>query len=148
MWVGSINSLTGAGEEALVAAGRVDGPVKAYEPYPGVPERRGFEEIEVVWVLDYSQPSVETAAWQLLWRLNQRVRFVNDVTGILTPGSKTDLSVVVPPEHLPRRTLISNSFDELWTAYQQDPDATWLVEPPDADAGADVYLLAGVRTAR
>ncbi|MBW5420979.1 hypothetical protein GKQ77_05260 [Streptomyces sp. BG9H] len=140
VWIGSVNRLSGAGEEVLVVAGRVDGPLKAYEPYPGVPERRGFEDVDVVWVLNYPQPSVETEAWQLLWRLNQHVRFVNDVTGTLMLGSKTNLSAVVPPEHLPR-TLVSNSFDELWTAYQSDPEATWLAKPPDADAGADVYLL-------
>ncbi|TJZ57399.1 hypothetical protein FCH28_08235 [Streptomyces piniterrae] len=66
--------------------------------------------------------------------------FVNDVTGILMLGNKTNLDTVVPPGHLPR-TLISHSFDQLWAHYQREPGATWLVKPTDADAGADVYLL-------
>jgi glutathione synthase len=142
VWIGSVNSLPGSGEDVLMTAGRADGGalLKAYAPFPGVPERRSCTGLDAVWVLNYPQASVQTEAWQLLWRLNRRVPFVNDVTGILMLGNKTNLDVVVPPGHVPD-TLVSHSFDEVWSHYGRDRQATWLVKPTDEDAGADVYLL-------
>ncbi|MGX1885349.1 ATP-grasp domain-containing protein [Streptomyces sp. NPDC055287] len=96
--------------------------------------------MDAVWVLNYPQPSVQTEAWQLLWRLNARVPFVVDVTGILMPGNKTNLPVVVSAGHLPD-TLVSAFYEEVEEGYRQEPDASWVVKPTDDDAGADVYLL-------
>ncbi|MFJ6793939.1 hypothetical protein [Streptomyces sp. NPDC091268] len=83
---------------------------------------------------------MQTEAWQLLWRLNMRVAFVNDATGILMLGNKTNLPVVVPPGHLPD-TLVSSSYEEVLERYRQAPRTEWVLKPTDDDAGADVYRL-------
>lgn len=140
VWIGTVNGLSSLGTEIRCPLGRPDGAVEPFAPFPGKMEQRDFRDIDAVWVLNYPHPSVEEAAWQLLWCLNQQVPFVNDVTGILMLNTKTALPAVVPPRHLPR-TLVSNSFAELWAEYQSSPDTTWLVKPPAGDAGADVYLL-------
>ncbi|WP_438483757.1 hypothetical protein [Streptomyces sp. S186] len=142
VWIGMVNGLTGAGERILCPMGEVDGALEAFGPFPGKVEvRDAAAGVDLVWVLNYPHSVVQEVAWQLLWQLNQQVPFVNDVEGILMLNTKAGLPAVVPPEHLPR-TLISNSFTELWEEYQTDPDRTWLVKPPDGDAGADVYLLS------
>ncbi|MDI3420671.1 ATP-grasp domain-containing protein [Streptomyces luteolus] len=140
VWVGSVNHLTGHGPDVRTAACRVDTQVKAYAAAPGGPRARTLADMDAVWILNYPQPSVQTEAWQLLWRLGRRVPFVNDVTGILMLGNKTNLSVVVDERHLPR-TVIANSYAELAAVHAKDPGATWLVKPTDDDAGADVYVL-------
>ncbi|MGW1378068.1 ATP-grasp domain-containing protein [Streptomyces sp. NPDC002446] len=140
VWIGTVNGLCSVGAEIRCPLAKPDGALEAFAPLLGKPEQRDFADIDLVWVLNYPHPSVEEAAWQLLWWLNQQVPFVNDVTGILMLNAKTALPAVVPPGHLPR-TLVSNSFSELWAEYQTAPEATWLVKPPGGDAGADVYLL-------
>ncbi|MDI3387675.1 hypothetical protein QIS99_15920 [Streptomyces sp. B-S-A8] len=142
VWVGSVNSLSAAGGELSMTAGRAepDQMVNAGAPFPGTTRRRDCTDLDLVWVLNYPHPSVQTETWQLLWRLNQQVPFVNDVVGILMFGNKTNLDAVVPAGHLPR-TLVSSSFDELWAHYQRAPEQTWVLKPTDDDAGADVYLL-------
>jgi glutathione synthase len=89
----------------------VDGLLEAHAGFPGATRERTLTDMEAVWVLNYPQPSAETEAWQLLRRLSQRTPFANDVTAIMMLGNKTNLSVIVPPEHLPR-TLVSSSSDE------------------------------------
>lgn len=142
VWIGSVNSLSCAqGEVTMTAVGVDDGQeLKAHAPCPGTPLRRTCADLDLVWVLNYPHPSLQTEAWQLLWRLNARVPFVNDVTGILMFGNKTILDAVVPPGHVPD-TLVSSSYDELWAHYRRAPDRTWVLKPTDDDAGADIYLL-------
>ncbi|MFJ6799011.1 hypothetical protein [Streptomyces sp. NPDC091268] len=140
VWVGSVNGLSARNDEIRAVGGLVDGPLKAGARIPGLPGGLTLADMDALWVLNHPQPSVQTEAWQLLWRLNARVPFVNDVTGILMLGNKTNLPVVVPAGHLPD-TLVSNSYDEVCERYGQAPQADWVLKPTDADAGADVYVL-------
>ncbi|MGW7090425.1 ATP-grasp domain-containing protein [Streptomyces sp. NPDC054871] len=140
VWCGSVNSLSSHDAEVRTSACRVESVLKAHAPVPGRLVPQGLADMDAVWVLNYPQPSVQTEAWQLLWRLNRQVPFVNDVTGILMLGNKTNLPVIVDPQHLPH-TVITSNYEELSTICGTDADATWLVKPTDDDAGADVYVL-------
>jgi glutathione synthase len=68
------------------------------------------------------------------------VPFVNDVTGVMMLNNKYNLPLLVPAEHLPA-TLVSNDFGEVWQRYHGRPDARWVVKPPNAGCGADVFVL-------
>ncbi|MEV0372936.1 hypothetical protein AB0I10_24450 [Streptomyces sp. NPDC050636] len=56
----------------------MDGVLKAYAPFPAVPEPPHCMGMDAVWVLNYPQPTVETEAWQrprtLISHLDQTVR--------------------------------------------------------------------------
>ncbi|MGW7413555.1 ATP-grasp domain-containing protein [Streptomyces sp. NPDC054863] len=98
------------------------------------------EDFDLVWALAGTHPDAATDYFQLLWLLNQRVPFVNDASSLFYLNTKTNLGVVVPPEHLPV-SYVSNDFDFLNGLVDSDADRSWVVKPTNGGCGADVYVV-------
>jgi glutathione synthase len=115
-------------------------PLTAYAPFPGEMPMRSLGDVDLAWLLNQPASRIAADVWQLLWRLNQQVPFVNDVTGLMMLNNKNNLPLLVPPEHLPA-TLVSNDFGEMWRHQDARPAARWVVKPSNAGCGADVFVL-------
>jgi glutathione synthase len=138
--LGVVNSISAHGSRLRCLSGPVVAPLEPYGAYPGQLTVADIDDIDLVWVLNQPHPGISADVWQLLWRLNLQVPFVNDVTGLLMLNNKNNLPLVVPSEHLPE-TWTANTYAELWEAYRQNSQGRWLVKPPNSGAGADVFVL-------
>jgi glutathione synthase len=138
--MGALNALSADGVEIRCPMGEVTQWLEAYAPFTADLRRCGFSDVDLVWLLNQPYSRIAADVWQLLWRLNQQVPFVNDVTGLMMLNNKNNLPLLVQPEHLPA-TLISNDFGEVWQRYQSESQSPWVVKPPNAGCGADVFVL-------
>lgn len=138
--LGVVNSISAHGSQMRCLSGPVTAPLEPFGAYPGELAVGAVDDIDLVWLLNQPHQAIAADVWQLLWRLNLQVPFVNDVVGLMMLNNKNNLPLVVPPEHLPQ-TWTANTYAELWAAYEQNLDGRWLVKPPNSGAGADVFVL-------
>jgi glutathione synthase len=138
--IGVVNGLSALGAEFRCPMGDVTTELVPYQPFPGELSMRSFADVDLVWLLNQPHPRIAVDVWQLLWRLDQQVPFVNDVTGLMMLNNKNNLPLLVPPDALPP-TLVTNDFGEAWGRYTSDPDGRWVLKPPNAGCGADVFVL-------
>jgi glutathione synthase len=140
VWVGALHAMSVDRGHISCPMGNVIGPVEPYAPFPRSLARREFTKTQLVWLLNQPQPRLAVDIWQLLWRLNCDTPFVNDVTGLMMLNNKNNLPLLVPSGYLPD-TWVSNDFEEMWALYQLRPHDRWVVKPPNAGCGADVFVL-------
>ncbi|GIE86468.1 ATP-grasp domain-containing protein [Actinoplanes regularis] len=138
--LGVVNSISAHGPRLRCLSGPVTATLEPYGAYPGEMTVTDMTDCDLVWVLNQPHPKISADVWQLLWRANLQVPFVNDVVGLLMLNNKNNLPLVVPSEHLPQ-TWTANTFAALSAVYEQNPQQRWLVKPPNSGAGADVFVL-------
>lgn len=138
--VGDLNSISSRERSLSCLVAPVTEELVPFSALPGRLSRHNIEGTDVVWMLNQPHPALAQDIWQLVWRLNQDVPFVNDVVGLLMLNNKNNLSLLVPPEHLPF-SLSSSDARLLREMYQTAPDQPWVIKPTNAGAGADVFIL-------
>lgn len=141
VYVGTVHSLGWNRNQFVCDAGRVSGEATIYGPIPRLAERLEPRAFDLVWLLNQPHPRVAADVWQLLWRLNCSVPFVNDITGLLMLNNKNNLPLVVPEKNLPGFT---SSCDEerLLALMEANPKARWILKRANGGCGADVFVLA------
>ncbi|NUS43643.1 MAG: hypothetical protein HOQ24_08150 [Mycobacteriaceae bacterium] len=139
--VGDVNSLGWSDRELTVTTVEPAADVTPFGPVTGPVVRDAVVEADLVWVLNQPHTRLRTDVWQLLWRLNQRVPFVNDVVGLMMLNNKNNLPLIVPAEHLPR-SLGSASHEVLAAHVERGERDRFILKRPNGGCGADVFVLS------
>jgi len=98
-----------------------------------------LEYSDLCWIMNQPHPAMAIDIWQILWNLNRRVPFVNDVGSLLFMNNKSNLTVAVPEEHLPE-TYVSASEEYLCGIVMKNTDR-WVLKPTNGGAGNNVFVL-------
>jgi glutathione synthase len=139
--VGELNTLGWDGDRFTCRSGAVTGDVAPYEPVPFAAGDGAIADVERVWLLNQPHPAVAPDVWQLLWRLDREVPFVNSVTGLLMLNNKNNLPLVVPADHLPR-SICGADAEWLLARMDEQPARRWVIKRPNGGCGADVFVLS------
>ncbi|MEZ2371134.1 hypothetical protein [Arthrobacter sp. RCC_34] len=110
------------------------------EPHVIMDEMRSCEDFDLVWVLDYSHPDREKEFFQLLWLLERRVPFVNDPSGLFFMNNKIGIAALDLQDNLPE-SFVSCDEETLRQVCESNGDISWVIKPPNAGCGADVFKL-------
>lgn len=102
--------------------------------------RQSCEDFDMIWVLDYAHPSREREFFQLLWVLEQRVRFVNRPSSMYFINNKIGVFGLEAGKHFARSNVL---LDEkgVREVTDTDPEAKWVLKPTNSGCGADVFVL-------
>lgn len=133
--VGDIETLTLAADGAQVKGFRLDQKYPDGVPFPDFrlePVQIG-DNIDLVWVLANPHPAVFVETYQILWAINQMVRFVNRADSLFYLNSKITLGVAVPDENVPN-SLVSSSDRDFFDLI--DSGDRWVLKPANEGCGA------------
>ena len=123
--------------DALIAP--VSGDLEIFGALSTNPQRDSVETFDLVWVMNQPAERLARDVWQILWRLSRRSRFVNSVEALVATNNKSNLSCVVPADHL-LDSRVSNEFETLWQLCKSQ-GGTWVVKPTNQDCGWNVFLV-------
>jgi len=140
VWIGSVNEFRLRAGELACPMAEVRTDLEAYAPVPGPLSVGPAADFDVVWLLNQPHPRIAQSVWQLLWRLNELVPFVNDVVGLQMLNNKNNLSMVVPEGHVPWY-LSTNDAGEIAEAVSSGAGRRWILKPPNGGCGGDVFVL-------
>lgn len=99
------------------------------------------EDFDLVWLLDYAHPEREREFFQILWVLEQRVRFVNRPSSMFFINNKIGVLGLRAARHFARSHVLLDEAS-VRRVVATDPGAKWVAKPPNAGCGADVFLLS------
>lgn len=138
--MGLINSLATHRYHVYCDAAPVTEPLELHGRLSEASTYQCAEEYDLIWVMNQPHPALAKDVWQILWLLSRRCKFVNSVESMVFLNNKHTLGLLVPPEHL-AETHASSNFATLWDLYESRRGERWVVKPPNAGCGADVFLL-------
>lgn len=99
--IGALPTLGVVDDRIVAATVDIDRPMAWHDSIAESPAPRPVDDVDLVWVLGQPCLPMTKDVWQLLWMLNQRARFVNDVAALMFLNTKNALSLAVPREALP-----------------------------------------------
>lgn len=140
VWIGSVNEFLLRDGDLACPMTQVHADLEPNAPAPGTFLLRSATQFDVAWLLNQPHPRIAESVWQLLWRLNERVSFVNDVVGLQMLNNKNNLSMVVPDGHVPWH-LSTNDAEAIAGAISADPGRRWVLKPPNGGCGGDVFVI-------
>jgi glutathione synthase len=98
-----------------------------------------LEEFDYVWILGFGNRVSFLDKVEMLWSLQNKTVIINSVETLLFLHSKYYPSLL--PQVFPYpETFASSDFEFLWQIYQESGE-TWVVKPPAASWGKDVFIL-------
>lgn len=104
-------------------------------------KRVSCEDFDLIWILDYAHPSREREFFQLLWVLEQRVRFVNRPSSLFFINNKIGVLGLQAGAHFaPTNVLLDEQI--VREIVDTNPDSNWVLKPPNSGCGADVFILS------
>lgn len=99
------------------------------------------EDFDLIWLLDYAHPAREREFFQILWVLEQRVRFVNRPSSMFFINNKIGVLGLRAARHFARSHVLLDEAS-VRRVVDQDAGGKWVVKPPNEGCGADVFLLS------
>jgi glutathione synthase len=137
--LGLVDSLACHNHTVDAVMAPVDEALEIFGPVTAEAQRQGVGDFDLVWIMNQPRERLARDTWQILWGLSQRIPFVNSVEGLMHLNNKTNLALVVPPDHL-LESHVANEFETLWPICQSQ-GGKWIVKPTNQDCGWNVFLV-------
>lgn len=102
-------------------------------------EAINFSEMDFIWLSGSGSQDAYLDKMQILWVLEQQVKFINSVRGMFFLGNKHWLSGLFPNHH--PETYISKDIQVLLNTYQKAKNETWVVKPTVGSLGKDIFRI-------
>lgn len=110
------------------------------DPHERMDTLMSCEDFDIIWLLDYSHPDREREFFQLLWILERRVPFVNRPSSMFFINNKIGVLGLRAARHFATTNVLLDE-SSVRAVMAADPDETWVIKPPNAGCGADVFML-------